>query len=391
MNVALFTDTYPPFINGVSTSCYNLANSLKAHGHKVLVVAPRTTDGPLLYEDGVIWITGLEAKNFYGYRLAKPFDSKAYEIIKEFKPDIIHNQTDLTIGIFARSVAKKLNIPLVYTYHTNYEDYTYIVTHGVLDRAAKKVVRIYSNAIANNATEFITPSEKTKNFMRQTGSDKYVNCIPTGIDFSLFDDKNYDLERAKAFKKEHNIDDDTKIILVLGRLAKEKSIDVSLSFYSKFLSLNPNSKTIMLIVGDGPGRRELELLSHELHISKNVLFLGSCPANEVGFYYHLADVYTSASTTETQGLTFMEAMASGTTVLARYDDNLSGTIVDGQTGFFFTDENSFIEKLELILNLSEEEKKTLKDNAYQIVDVYSLERFYNNIIGVYKRAIKKCW
>lgn len=391
MNVAIFTDTYPPFVNGVSTSCYNLANVFKKHGHNVLIVAPRTSDGPLEYKDGIISMPGIQAKNFYGYRLTKFFDRRAFNMIKEFKPDVIHNQTDVAVGVFARKVAKKLKCPLVYTYHTNYEDYTYIVTHGVLDRAAKKVVRLYSNGIANNATEFITPSDKTKNFMRQTGSDKYINCIPTGIDFSLFSDENFDQEKAKAFKQEHNIDPDTKIILVLGRLAKEKSVDVSLSNYAAFLKAYPEIKIKMLIVGDGPGRRELELLSHELHISQNVEFLGSVPASEVSFYYHLADVYTSASTTETQGLTFMEAMSSGTIVFARYDDNLCGTIIDNQTGFFFTDEASSVEKLYRIFNLTKEEKDKIKDNAYKIVDIYSVERFYESILGVYNRAIKKCW
>ena len=391
MNIAIFTDTYPPFINGVSTSTYNLATILRKNGHNVVVVAPRTTDGPLEYKDGLISIPGIELKRLYGYRLVKFFDRKVMKIISKLDIDVIHNQTEASMGIFARTAAKRLHVPIVYTYHTNLEDYTYIVTHGVLDRAAKKIIRAYSSSIMNSCTEFITPSDKTKNFMRMIGSDKYINCIPTGIDFSLFADDKFDKEKAKEFKKEHGIDEDTKVILVLGRLAKEKSIDVTLNDYANFVKLNPNIKTKMLIVGDGPGRRELELLTHELHMASYVEFLGAKPANEVPFYYHLGDVYTSASVTETQGLTFMEAMASGDIVLARYDDNLSGTIIDNKTGYFFTDEMSFNEKLLRILSLTKEERQTIIDNAYRIVDVYSIDKFYENIIGVYKRAIKKSW
>ena len=391
MNVVLFTDTYPPFINGVSTSCYNLSQTLKAHGHNVLVVTPRSSGGKLEYKDGIIYMPGIQARNFYGFRLTKIYDRQVIKWIKEFKPDVIHNQTDVSVGMFARKTAKKFKYPIVYTYHTNYEDYTYIVTHGVLDRAAKKVVRLYTNGVAENATEFITPSEKTKNFMRLAGNDLYINCIPTGIDFSIFSKDKFDLNKAEAFRKEHNIDPDTKVILLLGRLAKEKSVDVSLKDYARFLALYPEIKTKMIVVGEGPSKKEYELLVHELHISQYVDFIGSVPANEVPFYYHLADVYTSASVTETQGLTFMEAMSAGTIVLARYDDNLSGTIVDGQTGFLFTDVNSFTDKLYHILNMSEVETQAITNKAFEIVDIYSIDRFYTNIIGVYNRAIKKCW
>ena len=391
MNIAIFTDTYPPFINGVSTSCYNLVKVLKAHGHNVTVVTARAEDGKLEYKDDVIYMPGLKAKNFYGYRLTKVYDTKVMEILRSRKIEVIHNQTDVSVGAFGRRAAKVLNVPLVYTYHTSYEDYTYIVTHGVLDRVAKKTIRLYSMQIAKNATEFITPSDKTKTFIRNVGYDGYINVIPTGIDFSLFDNKNIDQNEILEFKKNHNIDQDTKVLLLLGRTAKEKSMDVTIKFFAGFLKRNPNIKMKLLIVGDGPGRGELELLSHELGLGDRVEFLGSCLAERVPFYYHLADIYTSASTTETQGLTFMESMAAGTTVLARFDDNLCETIIDGETGFFFTDETSFEEKMKKILSLSDEEKSKIAQNAFKIIDMYSLEKFYENILEVYERAVKKNW
>ena len=112
---------------------------------------------------------------------------------------------------------------------------------------------------------------------------------------------------------------------------------------------------------------------------------------EVPFYYHLADIYTSASITETQGLTFMEAMAAGKIVLARFDSNLTGTIINGKTGFFFTDNTSFVSQVERILSMSAEQKETIINEAYRVVDAYSIDKFYNNIVRVYKRAIRKYW
>ena len=119
--------------------------------------------------------------------------------------------------------------------------------------------------------------------------------------------------------------------------------------------------------------------------------MGQVGALEVPFYYHLADIYTSASITETQGLTFMEAMAAGNIVLARFDYNLTGTIIHEKTGFFFNDDDSFVLQAEHIFNMNEEEKNSILTNAYQIVDRYSIENFYLNIMRVYNRAIRKHW
>ena len=105
----------------------------------------------------------------------------------------------------------------------------------------------------------------------------------------------------------------------------------------------------------------------------------------------IVDIYTSASITETQGLTFMEAMAAGKIVLARFDSNLTGTIVNGKTGYFFTDDASFVSQVEKIFSLNKEQKQAIIDEAYRTVDIYSIDKFYNNVVRVYKRAIRKHW
>ena len=311
--------------------------------------------------------------------------------MKKFKPDVIHNQTDFTIGVVARRCAKKLKLPIVYTYHTSYEDYTYYVTHGIVDRFAKLVVRNYSRDLANKMTEFITPSDKTKEYMRLVGSDIYINVIPTGIDFSIFKSDKVDINKTLEFKKQHDIKSTTKVFLLVGRIAKEKSMDVSLKGIAAYHKKHPEVDLKVLIVGEGPYHEELQLLGEELGISHFVDFIGAVGGLEVPFYYQLADIYTSASITETQGLTFMEAMAAGKIVLARFDTNLTGTIVNGKTGFFFTDEASFVTQVEKIFSLKKEDKAAIIQEAYRTVDEYSIEKFYHNIMRVYKRAIRKHW
>ena len=391
MRIAIFTDTYPPFVNGVSTSCFNLVNSLMAKGHDVLVIAPRFTDGKLEQIGNVLYVPGIYLKKLYGYRLTNMFANKPISIVKKFKPDVIHNQTDFTIGVLARRCAKKLKLPIVYTYHTSYEDYTYYVTHGLVDRFAKRIVRNYSKGLASKMTEFITPSEKTKEYMRLVGSDVYINVIPTGIDFSIFKSDKIDYQKMQEFKKEHKIGPQTKVFLILGRLAKEKSMDVSLRGIAAYHNKHPETDVKVLIVGEGPAHEELQLLAVDLGISNLVDFIGQVSGLEVPFYYNAADIYTSASITETQGLTFMEAMAAGKIVLARFDSNLTGTIVNGKTGFFFTDDGSFVNQVEKILAMSKEQKDAIIKEAYRTVDTYSIDKFYENIVRVYKRAIRKYW
>ena len=392
MRIVVFTDAYPPYINGVATSCYNLVSVLKKNGHDVLVVAPQAEDGPTKVVDNVIYMKGIPLKKMYGYRMTALYSSKIFKMVKAFKPDVIHIQTDFTIGQFARICIRKLkNIPTVYTYHTAYEDYTYYAVKGMLDRVAKRFVRSYAKNAAKTMTEYITPSDKTKAYMRSCGSDAYINVIPTGLDFSIFKKENIDYNAIEEFKKAHGVDKDTKVFLILGRVAQEKSMDVSINGFHVFRKTYPNIKVKMFVVGDGPQKNELEQLSKDLGEQDYIEFLGSVPAKEVPFYYHLADIYTSASTTETQGLTFMESMAAGTPVLARFDTQLESVIIDNETGFFFTDLDSFVVKANRILSLSKEELEQVINKAYVEVDTYSIDKFYENIIRVYQRAIRKKW
>ena len=391
MNIAIFTDTYPPYINGVATSTYNLVNVLRAHGHRVLVVTARYTDGPLEIIDDMIYMPGIQIKSFYGYRLTAFYSKTIMEYLQEYKVDVIHIQADWSVSQFGKIAARKLKVPMVYTYHTQYEDYTIYVTHGFWDRVAKGMMRWYTRTGTKQTAGYITPSYKTKEYLRQINSDVHVSIIPTGIDFSLFDDSKFDVEKAKAFKEEHNIPENAIIFLLLGRMGKEKSMDVSIQCYAAFKKKHPEITSRLLLVGGGPQLEELEVLAAELGINEETIFTGPVLGTEVPFYYHLADVYTSASVTETQGLTFMESMSSGTIVLARYDDQLNGTIIDGETGFFFTDTASFIDKAEKILALTDKEKETIKTNMRKAMEMYSIDKFYEGVIDVYSKAIKKFW
>ena len=390
MRIGLFSDTFPPQINGVATATKTLYDAFKKNGHKVFVVTTNPFSNKVEFKDNVLRIPGITLKFLYSYQLAGFVNPKATKIIKKMRLDIIHIQTEMGIGIYGKLLAKKFHIPLVYTYHTMYVDYTYYVTKGVLDPAAKEVVKTWTRSVSSSVTEMTTPSTKTKNALREYGVDRYINVIPNGIDLDMFEEKNIDKEFVKDFLKKHNLED-KYILLSLGRIAKEKAIDVLLQGYATYLKNPSIDNTYMLIFGDGPDKERLEQMAIELGISDHVLFVGKVPYEQVPYFYYMSNLFMSASTTETQGLTFIEAIAAKTLVLCRYDENLEDVIEDNKTGFFFSNNESFNQRLRHILSLDTKLKDEIAQRAYIQNKKYSVDVFYERMYEVYNRAIRKMW
>lgn len=390
MNIAIFSDTYLPEINGVATSVNSLFKLLKKYGHNVYVVTT-SNDKKTTFEDFILRIPGFELKKLYGYRASFFYNQTAFKILKGLKLDLVHINTEFGISQFGFIVANNLNIPSVYTYHTMYEDYTYYATKGYFDRFSKWAIREFGKTCMNRATEIISPSNKTLNYIRSIGVEKYVNVVPTGFDFSKFSKNEENLSKIVGLKKSLGIPDNHKILLCLGRLAKEKSYDLLLRGFKNFFDDYDKREVTMLFVGDGPAREELESLTKSLRLQDYVKFIGKIDNKEIYKYYLISDLFLSASISETQGLTFMEAMASSVPVLCRFDNNLVGVISNKKTGFFFVDEKDFPDRLNEILNYNQEELKLICDNALETIDKFSEKAFYMNIIEVYKRAIRRYW
>lgn len=391
MKIAIFTDTYPPEINGVATSCKSLHDILAEHGNDVMVVTTNPFSNKVTCIDNIVRIPGRELKKIYGYRMANIYSRAAMKYIRKFNPDIVHIQTEFGIGLFARFVIRNLDCASIYTYHTMYEDYTYYVTKGHFDRIGKHLMRSYAKSMISYCDGFITPSTKTKDYMRRIGIDIYANVIPTGVDFSKFNYKNLDKKKVKALKEKYNLDIDTFTLLSLGRIAKEKSVDFSIKCYARFLKDHPEIKSKMVIVGKGPAVDELMNLVQELNISDKVIFAGACLPSEVQYYYTLGNAFVSASLSETQGLTYMEAMASHLYVLARYDHNLLDVIQEGKTGYFFENEEEFSDKLFKVYQMYKSKDTAMLTDALSSIDHYSIETFYSRVMEAYNHVIKQRW
>ena len=388
MRIGLFADTYTPEINGVVSSIVTLQEGLEAAGHEVFIITTHVSILNLSYENRVLRLPGIQLKQMYGYVLTSPLHIRAYQIVKGMDLDILHAHTEFGIGIFARIVARLMHKPLVVTYHTTYEDYTHYVNvfkSKAVEKIAKKTVSQLSKLYIETSDGAISPSLKTKEMLKGYGIKREINVIPTGLNLDRFKAENVDQKAIQSFKDEYRLHDKL-IILYVGRIAEEKSIDLVLEGFAKINQAEIPSR--LIIIGAGPQEDELKHLAKKLNAAESIIFAGKRPSHTIPIYYHAVDCFVSASLTETQGMTFIEALASGKIVFAREDKVLSDLIEPNRNGYFFEDASDFAHKIEIYAKLEDEVKRRMRDNALASVQVYDREVFVQNVLGVYAQAIR---
>ena len=388
MRIGLFTDTYPPFINGVSTSVYMLKKALEREGHQVYVVTMNNETFHYGFDENntVVRIPGLPI-GIYDYRVSTVYPLKAMNIIRKWKLDVIHSHTEFSVGTFARFISRQYNIPLVHTYHTLYEDYVYYITKGYFDKPSKKIVEYLTHFYCDKtANELIVPTKKIYDLFKQKYNvDKNIHIIPTGIEIERFYDENVDANEVEAVRKKLKLEKKDFTILFVGRIAKEKNIDLLLSAQQK---INENDKNVKLvIVGDGPDMDEYKKMSKDLGIAKNVVFVGKVPWEDIPKYYHAADIFATASTSETQGLTVIEAMAASIAPICIDDESFRNTVVDGYNGEIFKDEEEYVF---VVKDLKKNRKKLemLQKQARLNAEIHSSKYYGERVEAVYRHAIK---
>ena len=319
--------------------------------------------------------------------LSTPYHFSAKEEIRGMNLDVIHAHTEFGVGIFARMVAKDLNIPVVSTYHTMYEDYTHYINKFELEgveKITRKVAASFSRIITDTCEGVIAPSEKTKDTLLKYGVNVQIHIIPTGLDLKKFNVDSVDPRLIEEVKERYQLHDGDKIMLYVGRIAEEKSIDVAIRGYRKALLQHSNYK--MIIVGGGPDLDELRALCEELQITSQVIFTDKQPHELVPVFYALADAFVSFSLTETQGMTFVEALSSGLPVFARRDEVLLDLIDEGLSGYYVNEQN-FSDVATAYFELDDEQKQKMKVYARNKALPYDCETFYQDVMKVYEEAI----
>lgn len=381
MKILMTTDLYIPTVNGVVTSIRTLKQSLEKKGHDVRILA-LSEEPDINHKDHIYSVSSMNLDNVYpGARVALSVNRLIYQNIIEWQPDIIHSHCEFSTFKMAKDIAEHLNIPIVHTYHTIYEDYTHYFSPN--KKIGEKIVSYFSRRILNQTKLVIAPTEKVKQLLNKYQVDTPIDVIPTGIDTDQFK-QEVNKEKLLQLKQKLGILEQDRVLLFIGRIAKEKNIGELVRYLSKIKA--PHIK--LLICGDGPFREELEGYINELHLSEQVIFTGMICPQEVATYYQLGDIFINASTSETQGLTYIEALLSGLPVLCRKDASIDHVIYNGVNGLVFTNYEEFKKELNMLLE-HPEKRKALGQAASKIAtQVYSAETFANNIEAQYVNVLR---
>ncbi len=388
MKIAIFTDAYEPHISGVTTSIKMLKTALEKMHHVVYIVTANLEGKGFKYdeENRIVYLPGIKT-GIYQTKLTGIYSSKAMKIIKSWNLDVIHSQTEFGIGYFSRIVAKKLNIPVVHTYHTLYEDYVHYVTHGHFNNVAKKfVVKMTKYYCEKKCNELIVPTDKIKElFVNKYDIKKYINVIPTGIDIDKFKVTSEMKKRIDEIKKKYKIKDTDFVIGSVGRIAPEKSFDKLLYNIKDMIKVNNNIK--VMLVGGGPDLENLQKLSKELKLENYVIFTDKVDYAVVPAYFNTFDVVVSFSTTETQGLTIIEGLAASKPTICIDDESFKAMIEPNYNGYLFKNNDEF---KDCIFKLMNDNKlyKEMSINARNSTYKYSKEVFASDVLKVYHKAIK---
>ncbi len=387
MRIGLFTDSYPPYINGVSTSVATLKRALEKQGHIVYVVT--VSNNALKYEydqeERIVKVPGIPI-GIYDYRLSRIYPLSMINTMKNWNLDVVHSHTEFGIGILARLFAKQFNIPLVHTYHTLYEDYTHYITHGYFEKSSKKIVEYLTKFYCDKtATELIVTTNKIyKLFREKYKFEKNIHIVPTGMEVEKFFEENVNHKDVDKLKKKLGIQRKDFVILFVGRLASEKNVEFLINCQKELVKSIKNIK--LLIVGDGPDKEKYEELSKEKGLENNIIFNGKAAWEEMPIYYHCADLFATASTTETQGLTVIEAMASGIVPLCIEDEAFLSTVTDDLNGVIFKNEKEYCEDV-LKLYKDTQLRNRISSQARIQAEHCSSKTFANRVLEVYERAI----
>jgi len=356
-------------------------DELKKCGHDVRVLSISNKMKSCKNGD-VTLIRSMPIKVYNGTRMPTSYRHKLIKELVEWKPDVIHSQCEFFSFGFARYISKKTGAPIVHTYHTMYEDYVGYVF--LIKRFGRWIARKITKRLLENVDAVIVPTEKVKNRHIENGVRCEFNVIPSGIDLERHKQRISSEERNEI-RQRYGISEDKTVLINLGRIASEKNINELIDYFTRVSSKAQN--TLLMIVGDGPAKEQLQNKVSDINMSEKIIFTGMVSPCDVHKYYQSADIFVSASTSETQGLTYIEAAANSLPLLCRYDECLKNVIVKGENGFAYNDENEFANALDALLS-SKDTLKVMGQRSEAIVQQFDKKIFAESVMRVYASAIE---
>jgi glycosyltransferase involved in cell wall biosynthesis len=381
MHIAKFTNNYLPVINGVVRSVRSFRDQLTRNGHNVFIFAQETND--YIDKDPFIFrYPSLTLPIGVDIPTAIPISPFIDRVLPAFKLDVIHTHHPFLLGQTAAAKAQELNLPLVFTFHTQYREYTHYipVPMEAVQNFLKNAVDRWMQDYMRRCQHIIIPSESMREILvKQYGLKSNFTVIPTGIDLETY-------RSASGEKIRHKRHWEKDIVMIsVGRLAPEKNWTVLLNAVA--LALKDFPQLRLALIGDGQERKNLEALTKELGIQKRVTFLGQLSFSEIPAYMKAANLFGFASITETQGLATLEAMAASLPVVAVDASGTRDILKNGQQGYLVENNPEALAAGIKKLLLNPERMQKFADAALKKAQSFNIELLTKKLLTVYEQAI----
>jgi glycosyltransferase involved in cell wall biosynthesis len=382
MRIAIFTDTFLPTVDGVVSATLNLSKGLADRGHKVYIIAPKSGKKEVFSYKNIIVkrVSSVKAFFYKDYSFTSIFNLEIFNYLKKEKIDLIHFQTPISLGMEAILISKLLKVPLVGTFHTFFMDPQYLEHIKVNNRFVQGVSWTYARFYYNQCDLITCPSESTRKELLSHDFNQPLEVISNGIDFGIFKNPDWKKVRKKFLKKMNYL------LLFVGRIAHGKNINYLLDCFKLVVKKVPDA--VLLIVGDGPQMDEVKQKIKKLNLEKNIIFTGKIPHEDLvkSSIYKACDLFVTASTTENQPMTVLEAQVNGLPCVGISERGVKDLVKNGYNGFLARDGNKkeFADKIVKIL-LDKKLRKKMRENTIKEIEKHKLSK----VISVWEKEYSK--
>ncbi|MFH0871788.1 MAG: glycosyltransferase [bacterium] len=375
MNIGIFTCNYAPLINGLSSSIEIFSRSFRARGHQVFIFAP-AYPGYRETEEGVFRFPSLRVPTHHQYTLPLPFSPKIKALLPRLQLDVLHAQHPFLLGSFALHAAHRLHLPLAFTHHTLYEEYAHYV--AILPGLAQRLAIRRSVSFANQADLVIAPTRGLRDILRQRGVRSRIEVVPTGVELEGEGQGGID-------PSELGIPGSGKILLSVGRLAKEKNLEALLEAFSRLAAESPDG--YLILVGKGDEEDRLKAWVRQRGLAARVRFVGAQPRRDLARYYRAAHLLLFSSLSEAQGLVVVESMAQGLPVVALRSFAVEDLIEDGVNGYLVEGVEDFVARARELL-FDETKRRSFSEKAREKAREFAAPAMADRMLGLYQELVE---
>lgn len=376
MNIVMLTNTYTPHVGGVARSVEAFTAEYRRCGHRVLVVAPEFDNMPR-NETDVIRIPAIQNFNGSDFSVVLPVSGLLTETLDDFQPDLVHAHHSFLLGMTALRVARYRKLPLVFTHHTQYEQYTHYVLGG--SPTLRRFIIELDTRYANLCDQVFAPSESIAGLLRERGVKTPIAIVPTGVNVEHFAQGD-----GSGFRKKLGIPENAFVAGHLGRLAPEKNLLFLAEAVAAFLKSEP--RACFLLAGNGPLEADVRAIFEREGLSPRLYLAGILESRQLVDAYHAMDVFAFSSKSETQGMVLTEAMAAGVPVVGLDAPGVREVVKDRRNGLLLHEESTsaFASALQWMAGLVWTERQALKQYALDTAEEFSMSHSTATALACYE-------